>query len=162
MESWYLLYCKRGQVLRAKEHLERQEVACFTPIASVEKVSQGKRITVTEPLFPNYMFISFNPEFIHTTTIQSTRGVSHFIRFGALPAIIPQDLIDKLLQADIGHIIEPGTPGQGDQVEIIEGALAGIRAIFAEPDGETRSILLLSVLNKEVRQSVNNKDFRKI
>ncbi len=28
MKSWYLLYCKRGQILRAKEHLERQTVNC--------------------------------------------------------------------------------------------------------------------------------------
>ncbi|MDF7729044.1 transcription/translation regulatory transformer protein RfaH, partial [Enterobacter hormaechei subsp. steigerwaltii] len=24
MQSWYLLYCKRGQLQRAQEHLERQ------------------------------------------------------------------------------------------------------------------------------------------
>ncbi|EMB4846216.1 TPA: transcription/translation regulatory transformer protein RfaH, partial [Klebsiella pneumoniae] len=24
MQAWYLLYCKRGQLQRAQEHLERQ------------------------------------------------------------------------------------------------------------------------------------------
>ena len=89
MESWYLLYCKRGQLLRAKEHLERQAVHCLSPMIAMEKIVRGKRTTVEEPLFPNYLFIEFDPEDIHTTTISATRGVSHFVRFGAQPAIVP-------------------------------------------------------------------------
>ena len=41
MESWYLLYCKRGQLLRAKEHLERQEVNCLSPMIALEKIVRG-------------------------------------------------------------------------------------------------------------------------
>ncbi|PCP71327.1 transcription/translation regulatory transformer protein RfaH [Morganella morganii] len=74
MKDWYLLYCKRGQLPRAMEHLQRQQVECLTPMANIEKVVRGKRVTVNEPLFPNYLFISFDPETIHTTTINSTRG----------------------------------------------------------------------------------------
>ncbi|WP_426917536.1 transcription termination/antitermination NusG family protein, partial [Serratia bockelmannii] len=55
MESWYLLYCKRGQLLRAQEHLERQQVNCLSPIITLEKIVRGKRIAVSEPLFPNYL-----------------------------------------------------------------------------------------------------------
>lgn len=32
MEKWYLLYCKRGQIERAMEHLNRQNVVCMTPM----------------------------------------------------------------------------------------------------------------------------------
>jgi transcriptional antiterminator RfaH len=32
----------------------------------------------------------------------------------------------------------------GDEVLITDGTFEGLRAIFAEPDGETRSILLLN------------------
>ncbi|HBU95047.1 MAG TPA: transcription/translation regulatory transformer protein RfaH, partial [Leclercia adecarboxylata] len=35
-------------------------------------------------------------------------------------------------------------------------------AIFAEPDGEARSMLLLNLLNKEVKQSIKNTSFRKV
>ncbi|WP_016676999.1 transcription termination/antitermination NusG family protein, partial [Yersinia pestis] len=59
MKSWYLLYCKRGQILRAKEHLERQTVNCWTPIVAIEKIVRGKRIEVIEALFPNYLFAEF-------------------------------------------------------------------------------------------------------
>lgn len=83
MQSWYLLYCKRGQLQRAQEHLERQAVSCLTPMITLEKMVRGKRTSVSEPLFPNYLFVEFDPEVIHTTTINATRGVSHFVRWRA-------------------------------------------------------------------------------
>ncbi len=81
--------------MREKEHLERQEVHCLSPMITLEKVVRGKRTTVSEPLFPNYLFIEFDTEAIHTT-ISSTRGVSHFVRFGTLPATVPAAVIEAL------------------------------------------------------------------
>lgn len=162
MESWYLLYCKRGQLQRAQDHLERQQVECLTPMISLEKMVRGKRTTVSEPLFPNYLFVQFNPEIIHTTTISATRGVSHFVRFGTQPAIVPASVVQHLMAHLPEDIIDPETPWTGDTVEITEGAFEGFRAIFTEPDGETRSILLLNFLNKQVLQSVKNTDFKKV
>ncbi|WP_213716343.1 transcription/translation regulatory transformer protein RfaH [Cedecea lapagei] len=162
MQSWYLLYCKRGQLLRAKEHLERQEVNCLTPMITLEKMVRGKRTAVSEPLFPNYLFVEFDPESIHTTTVNSTRGVSHFVRFGAQPATVPETVIHELMHYQIENILDPETPYPGDSVVITEGAFKGLEAIFAEPDGEARSMLLLNLLNKQVQQSVRNTDFRKV
>mgnify|MGYP000868116266 CR=1 FL=1 len=162
MESWYLLYCKRGQLLRAKEHLERQSVHCLSPMIAMEKIVRGKRTSVSEPLFPNYLFIEFDPEAIHTTTISATRGVSHFVRFGALPATVPQDVISVLRTETPENMVDPETPQPGDEVLIIDGTFEGLKAIFTEPDGEARSMLLLSLLNKQIVRSVDNRQFNKL
>ncbi|WP_318385991.1 transcription/translation regulatory transformer protein RfaH [Enterobacter sp.] len=162
MQAWYLLYCKRGQLQRAQEHLQRQSVNCLTPMITLEKIVRGKRTTVDEPLFPNYLFVEFDPEVIHTTTINATRGVSHFVRFGASPATVPATVIEQLATWQPEDITDPDTPYAGDNVVITEGAFEGIQAIFTEPDGEARSMLLLNFLNKQVLQSVKNTDFRKV
>lgn len=162
MQAWYLLYCKRGQLERAQVHLERQAVNCLTPMVSLEKVVRGKRTMVSEPLFPNYLFIEFDPEVIHTTTINATRGVSHFVRFGANPATVPSSVIHQLSICPPQGITDPETPYPGDSVIITEGAFAGLQAIFTEPDGEMRSMLLLNMMNKQIAQSVKNTDFQKI
>ena len=163
MESWYLLYCKRGQLTRAKEHLERQAVHCLSPMIALEKLVRGKRTQVNEPLFPNYLFVEFDPEVIHTTTINATRGVSHFVRFGAQPATVPSTVIHQLsVYKQPDDITDPDTPFSGDDVVITEGAFEGLQAIFSEPDGEARSMLLLNLLNKQVLQSVANTAFRKV
>ncbi len=138
MESWYLLYCKRGQLLRAKEHLERQEVNCLSPMIALEKIVRGKRTTVSEPLFPNYLFIEFDPEAIHTTTISSTRGVSHFVRFGAQPATVSSEVIEAL-QTDVPTNYAGSKKRQqsGDEVIITEGTLRGcalfLPSLMAKP-----------------------------
>ncbi|VTM87011.1 Transcriptional activator rfaH [Raoultella ornithinolytica] len=96
MQAWYLLYCKRGQLQRAQEHLERQAVNCLMPTIALEKIIRGKRTTVSEPLFPNYLFVEFDPEIIHTTTISATRGVNNFVRFGAQPRYRPRSFTSSL------------------------------------------------------------------
>ncbi|AVJ15868.1 transcription/translation regulatory transformer protein RfaH [Serratia rhizosphaerae] len=162
MESWYLLYCKRGQLLRAQEHLERQAVGCFSPVIALEKIVRGKRTTVNEPLFPNYLFVAFDPERIHTTTISATRGVSHFVRFGSLPTIIPQTVIEELRTHTSDTYVDPETPQPGDTVLITDGVFEGLQAIYTEPDGEARSMLLLNLINKQVTQSLDNRQFEKM
>ncbi|MCX8958962.1 transcription/translation regulatory transformer protein RfaH [Erwinia psidii] len=162
MESWYLLYCKRGQLLRAKEHLERQAVHCLSPMIAIEKMVRGRRTRVNEPLFPNYLFIKFDPETIHTTTISATRGVSHFVRFGSMPAIVPEDVITALQTERTETEEDPDLPQPGEQVMIIAGAFEGLKAIFTEPDGEARSMLLLKLLNKQIVRSLDNKQFQKL
>lgn len=162
MQAWYLLYCKRGQLQRALEHLERQAVNCLAPTIELEKIVRGKRTTVSEPLFPNYLFIEFDPEIIHTTTISATRGVSHFVRFGNQPATVPSKVIHQLSVYKPQDVADPQTPYAGDCVVITEGTFEGLEAIFTEPDGESRSMLLLNLLNKQVLQSVKNTGFRKI
>lgn len=44
---------------------------------------------------------------------------------------------------------------------ITDGAFEGTEAIFTEPDGEARSMLLLNLLNKQVLQSVKIPTSRK-
>ncbi|GAB2948911.1 transcription/translation regulatory transformer protein RfaH [Hafnia psychrotolerans] len=162
MESWYLLYCKRGQLLRAKEHLERQQVNCLTPMITLEKMMRGRRTPVSEPLFPNYLFIQFDPERIHTTTISATRGVSHFVRFGPHLATVQPDVIQQLMTQPMPEVRDPQTPYNGDMVVITQGIFEGFEAIYTEPDGEARSLLLLNLINQRVKQSLDNTHFQKI
>ena len=112
MQSRYLLYCKRGQLQRAREH---GKAGGELPDAYDHpgKIVRGKRTTVSEPLFPNYMFVEFDPEVIHTTTINATRGVSHFVRFGATPATVPSPVIHQLSIYKPEGIVDPQTPQPG-------------------------------------------------
>jgi len=149
-------------MIRAKEHLERQAVACLSPMVTLEKIIRGKRAAINEPLFPNYLFIEFDPERIHTTTISATRGVSHFVRFGNLPVTIAAEVIDELRDHVYEGVTDPQTPQVGDRVIITDGVFEGLEAIYTEPDGDARSMLLLNFLNKQVCQSLQNRQFQKI
>ncbi|WP_273818543.1 transcription/translation regulatory transformer protein RfaH [Providencia rettgeri] len=162
MDKWYLLYCKTGQDLRAIEHLERQGVNSFSPRYEAEKMVRNRRSKVMEPLFPNYLFVKFDYEVIHFSTINSTRGVSYFVRFGKLPVVVPDEIIATLMVPNFMKEVSEQLPKKGDEVVIYDGIFQGVRAIYSEPDGEARSVLLLKILNKEVPRIVDNRNFEAI
>lgn len=163
MKKWYLLYCKRGEQLRAKQHLENQGVECFYPTIEVEKILRGKRQIKNEPLFPSYIFVRFDFELGPTfTTVRSTRGVVDFVKFGAHPKELESDLIDelKLLEQE-GHqtkSLASNLPKPGETIKVKSGQFAGIEAIFQEQDGETRSIMLVKMISQTVPVSIENSD----
>lgn len=71
-------------------------------------------------------------------------------------------MIDDLSLRPTQGIIDPQTPQPGDEVLITDGIFTGLQAIYTEPDGEARSMLLLNLLNKQVRQSIDNRQFQKM
>ncbi|WP_322803757.1 transcription/translation regulatory transformer protein RfaH [Vibrio alfacsensis] len=162
MKRWYLLYCKRGEQIRAKQHLENQGVECFYPTVDVEKILRGKRQKVEEPLFPCYIFARFDYEQgLSFTTVRSTRGVVDFVRFGAQPKEIQGDLIYELRLLDKctdEYASSENIPQPGDEIRVKSGQFAGIDAIFQEQDGEKRSIMLVQMITKRVPVSIDNSD----
>ncbi|WP_283131239.1 transcription/translation regulatory transformer protein RfaH [Enterovibrio norvegicus] len=159
MNPWYLLYCKRSEQQRAEQHLKRQGVDCYYPQVSVEKIRRGKRSSILEPLFPNYVFASFDPEKISFTTIRSTRGVVDFVRVGAKPQLVPLDLIKNLMvieDCDDQRERLSEVWKDGDAIAISQGQFEGMEAIYKEADGELRSILMINLLNKQVEVSLEN------
>ncbi|MCG3727980.1 transcription/translation regulatory transformer protein RfaH [Vibrio cincinnatiensis] len=160
MKCWYLVYCKRGEQARAKGHLENQDVECYYPQIEVEKIIRSKRKMVTEPLFPSYIFVRFDYEQGPTfTTVRSTRGVVDFIRFGPEPKVLPNELVDELKQLDrlAKEYCQQEMPRTGQEIEVKSGQFCGIKAIYQEPDGDTRSIMLVKMINQPVMISIENK-----
>ena len=89
MKRWYLLYCKRGEQVRAKQHLENQGVECFYPTVEVEKILRGKRQKVEEPLFPCYVFARFDyeegPNFTSVTLVLLSTKLVFFTQWFCPP-----------------------------------------------------------------------------
>lgn len=159
MKSWYLLYCKRGEQQRAKLHLENQNLTCYYPEVEIEKVVRGLRKTLNEPLFPSYVFIQFDEEVGPSfTTIRSTRGVIDFVRFGGLPTKVPDTLIIELEKIENHKEFVSKLPKAGDVVQVNGGQFSGFEAIYKESDGEKRSILLVTLINQQVKVQVSNSD----
>lgn len=142
-------------------HLENQSVECFYPEVCVEKILRGKRQMVQEPLFPSYMFVRFDfengPSF---TTVRSTRGVVDFVRLGPHPRELQGDLIYQLKQLDCEQLKHATNNCQKRQtVRVARGQFAGIEAIYLEPDGDTRSIMLVKMISQQVPMSIENTDW---
>jgi len=160
--SWYLLYCKSREEERAIQHLQNQGIESFYPTKSVKKIRKGIKSVKLEPLFPNYLFVSLNPETANFNAIRSTRGVASFIRFGNAYAVIAKNVIDRL-QVELAKtntdIDDALTPKDGDVVVINDGVYQGLEAIFKASDGLERSVLLIKLLEQQAELTIDNKTF---
>jgi transcriptional antiterminator RfaH len=150
------LQTKVKQEQRAAENLERQDVASFCPMIRVDKISRGRRSEVLDVLFPGYLFVQLGESSVSTTAVRSTRGVSHFVTSAGAPIKVPQGLVEQLRQrvtAD-ADVVMSQLPKSGAKMQVIDGPFKGLNAVFTEPDGNNRAIVMVTLLSQQVKTSM--------
>ena len=85
MKKWYLIKTKPRQEKKAKQNLANQGYEVFCPIAKL-----NNKLVV---LFPGYLFIQLNDKTQNWSPINSTKGVSYFVKFGLNFAKVPNSVI---------------------------------------------------------------------
>ncbi|PJX13568.1 transcription/translation regulatory transformer protein RfaH [Halomonas sp. 141] len=145
---WYVIQCKGSESFRAAEHLANQGYEVFHPVLDVQRKRQGKLTTVSEPLFPYYLFIQLDQVNSNWRPIRSTRGVLRLLTFGNTPIAVPDALVETLRAQP--HRQEGGHSyfTAGEKVTITDGPFKDLEAIFTRSKGEERAIVLLNVLQR--------------
>ena len=154
--QWFLLQTKVKQEQRAAENLERQDVVSFCPMIRIDKISRGRRAEVLDVLFPGYLFVQLGESSVSTTAVRSTRGVSHFVTSAGAPIKVPQGLVEQLRQrvtAD-ADVVMSQLPKSGAKMQVIDGPFKGLNAVFTEPDGNNRAIVMVTLLSQQVKTSM--------
>ena len=72
---WYVVQLKSNSHKVVELNLNRQGFETFMPVQEVSKRRVSRFVSSVKPLFPGYMFVSFNPEEPLWTKIRSTIGV---------------------------------------------------------------------------------------
>jgi len=144
--QWYVIHTKPRQEQRALENLQRQGFEAWLPMIELEKVRRSRLTKVTEPMFSRYLFIRLDTTQTNWSPIRSTLGVSKLVSFGNVPAAVPDALIDMLRESP------PLTPQRlmnpGDEVQLVDGPLRGLRGIYQQHDGEARAMVLIELLSQ--------------
>ena len=120
----------------------------------------------TRPLFPGYMFVSFDPEIIKWTKINSTYGVSKILTLSNNPAEISSDLVLELKNRYEINI----NPKQneklqkGDAIKFYTGPFCDLIAKVESMDENNRIWVLLEAMGGRQRlklQSVEKNKYNK-
>jgi transcriptional antiterminator RfaH len=163
---WYVLTSKPREEQRAYDNLTTQGYEVFLPkMVQVTKKKGLKKIAL-KPLFPNYLFIQLDKQVANFNAIRSTRGIGSFVRFGLNQAVIGNDIIDDIKQSMANDkqsktLAELLAYCQGDTVEMTQGPLIGLKAIYQAKDGLDRSVLMVKMLGQESQVIVKNEVFIK-
>jgi len=157
-KRWYVLQTKPRQESVAREHIDRQGFEVFLPWLEQSRRRRGAWVDVVEPLFPRYLFVRADPERDNLALLRSTRGVTGLVRFGMELIAVPDDVMAALQAAGDENAKIQLTAStlfvQGEEVTILDGPFAGLKAIFEAESGEQRAIILLDILGRPSRIKV--------
>jgi transcriptional antiterminator RfaH len=150
VQAWFAVATKPRSEAIAFDHLTRQGYACLWPrVRRVRRDGKGTREKI-ECLFPNYLFLHADPDSMSLAPVRSTRGAIGLVRFGGVPAQVPQDVIARIrarVDEDDG-LVRLTAPEwmPGDRLRISDGPLSGVEGIFVADSGLERVRLLLDLL----------------
>lgn len=129
--EWFCLRAKtRTEHIAAANLAILEGVEPFAPRLRILRSTRRGRVWFVEPLFPGYLFARFDRS-LDLRRVRHNPGVTGMVEFGGTPITIPPEQIDHL-RALIGPEeiceVREGVR-EGDEVEIVGGALRGIEAV---------------------------------
>jgi len=158
IRSWYLVTTKPQSEFKAQENLLRQGYETYLPLVQTLRRRNGKNIKRTEVFFPRYLFIYLDKESDNWSPIHSTFGVSGMVRFGGMPAVVPEIIVNNLKQNEneFGlQSFEKKEWKQGNKVGIINGPFEGYKAIYQKMKSTERVSVLLDIVGKNTQVTLS-------
>jgi transcriptional antiterminator RfaH len=139
----------------ALEHLGRQDFVTYCPMIR-KRHSHARRVgEVLRPLFPGYVFVHLSAASPRWRPLMSTIGVRGVIRSGDAPSLLDDDFVESLKAREIdGVISRPDAPYQVGQQVRLSGSFDGITATIIALHERDRLTVLMNLLNRPVRVTV--------
>ncbi|MFZ5905776.1 MAG: transcription termination/antitermination protein NusG [Nitrospirota bacterium] len=149
---WYAIYTKPAREDLVSSRLQTVGIEILNPKIRAKKYRKHRLVEVVEPLFPNYLFASFERErYAHLITY--TSGVRFIV--GKDNPVVVHDEIVSAIKERVGPdnilILRPEKFACGDRVRIKEGPFKDFHGIFTrEVRGPERVTVLLDALHCSV------------
>ena len=156
---WFLAQLKPNCAYLAEKNLKRQGFRTFLPLEDRTRRQGAKFVTATQPLFPGYIFVGFDPQRGHWRSVNATQGITRLVSFGGKPAQVPVDFVsDLMLRCDPAGKILPqhARPlSRGDKVRIQTGPFADLLAEIDMVEPDQRAWILIDILGQATRTKID-------
>ncbi len=158
MKQWFAVHTQLYREPLAVANLAQQGFETYFPCYQRQRRHARKVEVIQAPLFPRYLFVSFDLETNGWQSIDSTQGVSYLLRSQGRPAALPAQTIQALKkqQDSTGYVTTAALAlfAKGERVRIIDGCFSGHTAVFEKMNDQQRVELLLDFLGRETRVSL--------
>lgn len=147
---WYVLRIKPHKERVVYRQLRAKDVDVYFPAVRVKPVNP--RASKVRPFFPGYIFVRIDLAQEGENVLRWVPGTRGLVRFGGIPATVPQNLIQELkkriAQMQTATVEQESELKKGDRVKITDGPFAGYEAIFdTHLSGNERAQVLLAYLS---------------
>ena len=162
---WFVAQLRPQGLARAKVHLANQGFQTFAPELQGNTVKAGVKRQARKPLFPGYIFVSFDPASPGWAAINATRGVARLILDNPRRPVPLPDALMAGLQArcdDSGLLLPPPDLKTGDSIRVLSGPFADlVTTIETLPDPQ-RIDVLIDLMGRSVRTSLPRDQVEKL
>ena len=152
-KEWFILQFKANSHHQATKNLSRQGFETFLPFHDSTSRKLSRFINTSKPLFPGYMFITFDRAESTWHKINNTYGVSRLITSNSELKPIPTIFIDSLMMRyDLSDKLLPVEKlKKGDQVKVLEGPFADFIATVETYETEQRIWILMDLMGRKTK-----------
>lgn len=138
MLRWYVVNTKPKKESQVERLFSEAGFTVYCP-----KYVHEKRVS---PFFPGYAFLQF--EFPgQYQLVKYTRGVKRVVGRDEGPTPIPDEVVQGIRDRERDGLIAferyGEEPGPGDEIEVVEGPLKGLRGIFRKETGAGERVMIL-------------------
>jgi transcriptional antiterminator RfaH len=157
--SWYVVQTHVNAETKAARNLIRQGFEIYLPKYLKRRSHARKVECVPSPLFPRYLFVRIDIATQRWRSIHSTFGVSHLVSNGSEPAPVSQQVLCALKgREDEGGYVRLDPPPKftvGEKVRVLAGLFADSLGLFDGMADRDRVAILLDLLGRKVRVSID-------
>jgi transcription antitermination factor NusG len=155
---WYAIYTRARHEARVSAELEARNVEHYLPVYSSVRSWEDRRVRITLPLFPGYVFVHLALQ--HRLRVLQIPSVVRLIGFGGLPTAMPDEEI---------KILRSGLPDQlhaephpfltiGRRVRVVRGPLAGWEGILRRKKNSFRFVVSIELIQRAFAVEVDAAD----
>lgn len=160
-DTWFLAQFKPNCAQVANRNLKQQGFLTFLPLEERAQQRNGRFKTTKRPLFPGYIFVSFDVTKGLWCQINSTYGINRLIGLGMKgPTEVPPEVVTQLMDRcdNTGTLLPPRILQPGDQVLLTTGPFANFLADVERISPDRRVWVLMDIMGGKTRVSVAPKN----
>lgn len=156
--AWYAVYTKSRHEQVAQNQLIAKGVEAFLPKLEIWSTRTDRRLRISVPMFPGYLFVRTSLEPERHLSILKTVGVVNLISVNSRPIPVDPTEIESLkILIDSGMTIHPTEDFRiGDPVRIVEGPFRGVTARLVDRRSRTRLIVAVETINRAVYVEIDD------
>jgi transcriptional antiterminator RfaH len=152
-KEWFILQFKPNSHHQAAKNLNQQGFKTFLPLIDITRRKASRFINTAQPLFPGYMFITFDKTESKWHKINNTYGVLRLITFNSILKSIPTIFVDNLMKRydTSGKLLPIKKLKKGDQVKVLNGPFANFIATVEKYETDQRIWVLLDLMGRKTK-----------
>jgi transcription elongation factor/antiterminator RfaH len=164
VRSWYVLHTKSRFENVVNEGLLKKSMEVFLPKVKVLSRRRDRKMMISVPLFPGYLFVKTDLHPNEHVEIVKTAGAVRLVGNKDGPISVPLETIDSLKIMVSGN--NPVATGnrfkKGDRVIVVDGPFAGVNGIFVRYRGKGRVVVNIDALGQFAAVDVSEEDVERL